>query len=62
MMVPKSVGRITQPLAGEFVLWFVELYEGDPKGLADLIPDINEPLRRNTTLDGQNVIQRMTCR
>ena len=31
-------------------LWLVEIYDGDPKEKADLIPDINEPLKQAWTL------------
>ena len=31
-------------------LWFVQIYDGDPKEKADLIPDINEPLKQAWTL------------
>ncbi len=47
-----SKTTMSQAGGGSHVLWFVNIYDGDPKDKADLVPDINGPLSRSWTLSG----------
>jgi hypothetical protein len=43
---------MSQSGGGNHVLWFVKMYDGDPKDKADLVPDTNSRLNRSWTLSG----------
>ena len=45
-----SDSTAAEPAARSHMLWFVKVYEGEPKDKADLVPDIHGPLTHGWTL------------